>query len=58
MAERILAGCIRHAAGTYRAIVDRSRIEDSAVVQPLLDAEAWSMYPFPIPRTTDEPSDR
>lgn len=58
MAEQILAGCIRHAAGTYRAIVDRYSISDAEVVQPLLKAEAWANYPFAIPRTTDAPNDR
>jgi hypothetical protein len=49
MIEQILAGCVRHAAGTYRQIIDRYAITDAKVVDPLREAEAWASYRFPIP---------
>lgn len=58
MAEQILAGCIRHAAGTYRAIADRYSINAPEVVQPLQEAEGWAKYTFEIPRTAEAPNGR
>ena len=58
MAEQILAGCIRHAAGPYRAIVDRYGVSAPEVVQPLQEAGACAKYTFEIPRTPEAPNDR
>src|SRR5262249_11110768 len=41
MIEQILAGVIRHAAGTYRRIADHFGITDVAVIEPLGAAEGW-----------------
>jgi hypothetical protein len=47
--EQLAGGSIRHAAGTYRRIVDRYRLQIGEAKQQLEDAESYAEYKYELP---------
>jgi hypothetical protein len=56
MIEQICGGCIRHAAGTFRRVLNRYPGADSETLAALAAAEAYSAYPFQLPKISDYPA--
>ncbi len=47
--DQIIGAVVRHAAGTYREIVDQFRLQGAALESLLSESEEYGKYPFDIP---------
>jgi hypothetical protein len=56
MIEQVCGGCIRHAAGTFRRVLDRYPGADPDTQAALAAAEEYSAYLFDLPKISDYPN--